>query len=149
MRGDLDSGSPLRGEPEMTPDAPALKRCLIDLPVRAHEPMLICERLASEPLGHPIRDQDRRERPEIGGRHVADRVPRFLVDHHLLWPLDRFDEPLGMLDGAEFLAFAGNDEERYADFIGVAFPGDGITEAVELVLLSDPPPVHEPLLERR
>src|SRR6266403_973585 len=98
MRGDLDSGSPLRGEPEMTPDAPALKRCLIDLPVRAHEPMLICERLAGEPLG--------------------------------------------MLDGAEFLAFASNDEERHADFIGVAFPGDGLTKAVELVLLSDPRHVH-------
>jgi hypothetical protein len=56
-------------------------------------------------------------RSDIGNRHVADRVARFLTDHHLLGPVDRFDQPLGMLDRAQFLAFAGDDEVRYMDFL--------------------------------
>ena len=53
-----------------------------------------------------------------------------------------------MLDGAELLAFAGNDQKGYSNFVGVAFPGHAFAEAVELVLRSDARHVHEPLLER-
>src|SRR5262249_55190657 len=74
---------------------------LVDLAVRAHEPMLARKRLAREAIGQPVRDQDRRERSEIGGGDVADGMARFLVHHHLLRPFDGADQPLGMLDRAE------------------------------------------------
>src|SRR5215475_7028451 len=109
--------------------------------------MLARKRLAREPLRHPVRDQNRRERSEIGGRDVADRMARFLIDHHLLRPLDRLDQPLGMLDRAELLALAGDDEIGHADFLRMAFPGDGLAELIELVLVGDARHVHEPLLE--
>src|SRR5262245_2458036 len=109
--------------------------------------MLARQRLAREPLRHPVRDQNRRERSEIGGRDVADRMARFLIDHHLLRPLDRLDQPLGMLDRAELLALAGDDEIGHADFLRMAFPGDGLAELIELVLVGDARHVHEPLLE--
>src|SRR5262245_15935066 len=104
------------------------ERGLVDLSVRAHEPVLARERLAGEPIGQPVRGQDWRERSEIGGRDVADRMARFLVDHHLLRPLHRLDQPLGMLDGAELLAFASDDEIGRADLVGVALPGDALSE---------------------
>src|SRR5262249_50701692 len=116
------------------PGAAKSKRSLVDLSARAHEPMLARERLAGEAVGPPVRRQDRWEGPEIGGRNVADRMARFLVDHHLLRPLHRLDQPLGMLDRAQFLAFAGDDEIGRADLVGMALPGDVLAEAVELVL---------------
>src|SRR5512133_1585545 len=112
-----------------------LERRFVDLPVRAHEPMLVCKRLAREPIRQPVRDQDRRERSEIGRRDVADRMARFLVDHHLLRPVDPVDQPLGMLEWAELLALAGDDEIRHPDLLRMAFPRDALAEAVELVLI--------------
>src|SRR6516165_11695403 len=52
-----------------------------------------------------------------------------------------------MLDRAELFALAGDDEIGYADFLRMAFPGDGLAELVELVLVGDARHVHEPLLE--
>jgi hypothetical protein len=43
--------------------------------------MLARKRFAREAIGQPVRDQDRRERSEIGGWDVADRMARFLVHH--------------------------------------------------------------------
>src|SRR5262249_41212177 len=45
---------------------------LVDLAVRAHEPMFARKRFAREAIGQPVRDQDRREWSEIGGGDVAD-----------------------------------------------------------------------------
>src|SRR5262245_65759560 len=68
------------------PGAAKSKRSLVDLSVRAHEPMLARERLAGEAVGQPVRRQDRRGGPEIGGPDDADRMVRLLVDQHLLPP---------------------------------------------------------------
>src|SRR5262249_16884776 len=113
----------------------ALVRRLVDLPVRAHEPMLARKWLACEPPRQPVPGQDGREGSEVGGWHVADRMARFLIDHHLFRSLDRIDQPLGMLDGAQLLALAGDDEIGRADFVRMAFPGDGLAKLVELVLV--------------
>ena len=116
-------GLPQEGERDL------LIRRLVDLAVRAHEPVLARERLAGEPVGQPVGDQNRRERPEIGRRHVADRMARFLIDHHLLRSLERLHQPLGMLERAQFLGLAGDAEIGRADLLGVAFPGDGLAES--------------------
>src|SRR6476660_7600152 len=128
---------------------PPSKRRLVDLPVGTHEPMLARERLAGEPVRHPVRHQDRREWSEIGRRHVADRMARFLIHHHALRPLHGLDQPFGVLDWALFLGLAGDHEIGHANLVGVALPGDGLAKAVELVLVSDAGHVHEPLLEGR
>src|ERR1700730_4799503 len=52
-----------------------------------------------------------------------------------------------MPDRAELLALASDDEIGHADFLRVAFPGDGLAKLVELLLLGDARHVHEPLLE--
>src|SRR5438552_18070214 len=52
-----------------------------------------------------------------------------------------------MLDRAELLALAGDDKIGHADFLRVAFPGDGLAELIEFVLVGDARHVHEPLLE--
>src|SRR5215831_9698067 len=52
-----------------------------------------------------------------------------------------------MLDRAQLLALAGDDEIGRADFLRVAFPGDALAKRVELVLVGDARHVHEPLLE--
>src|SRR6516162_4977595 len=52
-----------------------------------------------------------------------------------------------MLDRAELLALAGDDEIGHADFLRMAFPGDGFAKLVELLLVGDARHIHEPLLE--
>src|SRR5499427_862940 len=52
-----------------------------------------------------------------------------------------------MLDRAELLALAGDDEIGRTDFLRMTFPGDGLAKRVELVLVGDARHVHEPLLE--
>src|SRR5262245_66060837 len=54
-----------------------------------------------------------------------------------------------MLDRAQFLAFAGDDEIGRADLVGMALPRDGLAEAVEFVLVGNARHIHETLLERR
>src|SRR5262249_33617175 len=99
--------------------------------------MLTDERLASEPIGEPIGKQNRRKRPKIGGRHIADRMARFLVDDHLLRPFERGHQALGMFERTELFRFAGDAQIGYANLVGVSFPSDGLAERIELVLASD------------
>ena len=104
------------GTPGMSGRAPAAvrTRCahqygvLSIWPLERTNQCSLGKRLAGEPVGQPVGHQDRRERPEIGRRHVADRMARFLVDHHLLRPLERPDQPLGMFERAQLLALAGD-----------------------------------------
>ena len=52
------------------------KRRFIDLPAGGDVPAFARERLSRQPVGHPVGQQDRRERAEVRRRHVADRVAR-------------------------------------------------------------------------
>src|SRR6266487_3113095 len=52
-----------------------------------------------------------------------------------------------MLERAELLAFAGDDQKGRADLVGMAFPGDGFAEAVKLVLVGDARHIHKAFLE--
>src|SRR5262245_33030303 len=66
----------------------ALIRPFFDGAVGMYKPVLACERFTGEPIRQPVRHQDRRKRPEICSRYIADRVTRFLIHHHLLGPAE-------------------------------------------------------------
>src|SRR5438874_2091344 len=124
-------------------------RGLIDLPGTRDVPALTDERFTGETIGEPIGKEDRRKRAEIGSRHIADRMARFLINHHLLRALECRHQALGMFERAQFFRFAGNAKIGHADFFGMTLPGDGLAEFVELILVGDATHIHESLFERR
>src|SRR5712691_474168 len=52
-----------------------------------------------------------------------------------------------MFDRAQLVELAGEAEIGHTNFLGMALPGDGFTEPVELVLVGDAGHIHEALLE--
>src|SRR5262245_22691437 len=56
-------------------------RGFVDPPARVHEPALAHHWFAVEARNEPVGDQCWRERAEVGGRYVADRMTAVGVDH--------------------------------------------------------------------
>src|SRR6516162_8602357 len=124
-------------------------RRLDDLSRAGDVPMFADKRFAGEPVGEPVGKQNRRKRSEIGSRHIADGMARFLIDHHLLRALERGHQTLGMFERTELFRFAGDAQIGYPDLVCVSFPGDGLAKRVELVLVGDAAHIHESFFESR
>src|SRR5581483_9014913 len=90
-----------------------LQRLLVDLAVAADKPVLVRERLAGDTVGEPIGHEYRRERPEVRGRHIADRVARLLIHHHPLGALHGLDQPHRVLDRRQLVELAGDAQIRH------------------------------------
>src|SRR5437867_1984358 len=124
-------------------------RRLRHAPARLDEPALARKGPAREAGVHPVRGQNRRRRPEVGRRNVADRVTRVLVYHELPRALQGLEQALGVLEWAQLVGLARDAQIRHADFLGVSLPGERPAEFVEALLVGESRHVHEALLEGR
>src|SRR6266571_2555053 len=74
-------------------------------------------------------------------------MARVLIHDQLPRALQGLEQPFRVLKGAQLVGFAGEAQIRYADFLGVPFPGERLAEFVEAVFVGEPRHVHEALLE--
>src|SRR5712691_8134418 len=147
IRNKGGSADPSRAISSPRPDLPSRVPRFRHAPAPFHIPALAREGLAREAGAHPVRDEHRRRRPEVGRRSAADRMARVLIHDQLPRALQGLEQPFRVLERAQLVGFAGEAQVRYADFLGVPFPRERLAEFVEAVLVGEPRHVHEALLE--
>src|SRR4051812_34592932 len=98
-------------------------------------PTLGSERLAVQPVGHPLGYQRARRRAEHDRRPTAHGVTRLRIDDEALGHVEGPNEALGVLQRAQLVRLAGQAEVGAANLLREALPGERLAKLVEGVLV--------------